>query len=141
MKLPSLIRWISAVACAVFALSFGMFVWDELGTASTTQTVKATYGTPAVVTRDAHGRIIGEPPARWRYEIDSLSDRLTAPGEDFASHIAATPSPWAMRGFALIFGVLVFGFGLRMGANWVESSRFMQRRPIDPETGFTPGYR
>lgn len=46
-----------------------------------------------------------------------------------------------MRGFALIFGMLVFGFALRMGANWAESTRFMQRQPLERETAFTPGYR
>lgn len=141
MKLPSLIRWTSACVCAVVALSFAAFVWDELGTASTAQSVTAVSGTPVAVTRDAHGRIVGEPPARWRYELDRVNDTLTAPGEDVARHISAAPSPWAMRGFALIFGVLVFGFALRMGANWAESTRFMQRQPLERETGFTPGYR
>lgn len=140
MKLPSLIRWISALLCAVFALSFGLFVWDELGHASKSQTAVAVSGTPVTVTRDSHGRIVSAAPAKWRVQVDRVNDRLTGPGEDVASHLSASPSPWAIRGFALVFGVLVFGFAMRMGASWLESSSF-GRKPTEHTTGFTPGYR
>lgn len=140
VKLPSLIRWLSALLCAVFALSFGLFVWDELGHASKSQTATAVSGTPVTITRDAHGRIVGAAPAGWRVQLDRVNDRLTGPGEAVASHISAAPSPWAMRGFALVFGVLVFGFAMRMGASWLQSSS-LGRRPVEQTTGFTPGYR
>ncbi|MGB0872155.1 MAG: hypothetical protein ACPHCI_06885 [Solirubrobacterales bacterium] len=139
MKLPSLIRWISAVACAVFAISFGVFVWDELGAASDGQKAKIS-GTPTTITRDTHGRMVSDVPApRWRFELDRFNDMLTAPGESVARQAATVPSPWTIRGFALIFGVIVFGFGLRFGANWLE--RAGSGRRADPVTGFTPGYR
>lgn len=140
VKLPSLIRWISALLCAVFALSFGLFVWDELGHASNSQSTTAVSGTPVTVARDAHGRIVGATPAEWRVQIDRVNDKLTGPGEDVASHLSAAPSPWAIRGFALIFGVLVFGFAMRMGATWLESSS-PGRRPIEQASKLTPGYR
>lgn len=140
MKLPSLIRWISALLCAVFALSFGLFVWDEMGHASNSQTTTAVSGTPVTVARDAHGRIISAAPPEWRVQIDRVNDKLTGPGEGVASHLAAAPSPWATRGFALIFGVLVFGFAMRMGATWLESSS-TGRGPIEQSSKLTPGYR
>ncbi len=140
MKLPSLIRWISAVACAVFALSFGVFVWDELGAASDGQKAKIS-GTPTTIARDAHGRMISDGTARWRLELDRFNDALTAPGERVAHQVATVPSPWTIRGFALIFGVIVFGFGLRFGANWLERAGSGRGRHSDSVTGFTPGYR
>lgn len=141
VKLPELIRWASIVLCAAFALSFTLFAWDELGSASAEQSSSAAGDRVKTVERDAHGRPIAEVPAKWRYELDRFSDRLTAPGESAARHLSANPSPWALRGLSLVFGILVFGIALRFVASWLIGTSPARQRRGGSTGGFTPRFR
>lgn len=134
MSVPTLIRWISAILCATMVVSFGLFFWDELGSASKQQTQLAANGASIVVTRDIHGRVNTIPPTKPRMRLDQINDTLTSPGEGIARHISATPSPWALRGLALVFGLLVFGVGMRLLAGFIERTKFRQEEIQPPET-------
>lgn len=119
MSVAGLIRIISLAFCTVVFASFVLFAVDELGQAS----ADASAASAAVVTRDAHGRMVQSNPI-WRVKIDQAADAVTAPGEKVAAQLSPNPSPWASRGFALIFGMVVFGLGLRLLASYYEKSNF-----------------
>jgi hypothetical protein len=115
-------------------VSFGLFFWDELGTASDQQTQLAANGSSVGVTRDAHGRVTTVTPTAPRTRLDQINDTLTSPGEGVAKHITPTPSPWALRGLALVFGLLVFGVGLRLLAGFIENTKFRPDEVQAPQT-------
>lgn len=122
MSVAGLIRIISLAFCAVVLASFVLFAVDELGQAS----ADASAASAAIVTRDAHGRMVQSNPS-WRIKIDDAADAITSPGERVAAQLSPTPSPWASRGFALLFGIIVFGVGLRLLAAYYEKSTFAQQ--------------
>jgi hypothetical protein len=130
MSVAGLIRIISLAFCAVVFASFVLFAVDELGQAS----ADASAAAPAAVARDAHGRMVQSNPI-WRVKIDEAADAITSPGENVAAQLSPTPSPWSQRGFALIFGMVVFGLGLRLLASYYEKSAFAQ--VDDPYVAFS----
>lgn len=130
MSVAGLIRIISLAFCAVVLASFVLFAVDEMGQAS----ADASAASAAVVTRDTHGRMVQDNPT-WRVKIDQASDAVTSPGERLAASMSPTPSPWASRGFALLFGMIVFGIGLRLLASYYEKSAF--GRDDSPYTAFS----
>jgi hypothetical protein len=140
--MSSAIRLISKVICLVLVLSFGMFVVDEMSTASAGQTALATNSAElaTVVTRDAHGREVHSEPTRIRTQLDQANDALTQPAEKLVTSSSGTTSPWIQRGVPFILGLLFFGLALHMLANWLEMSR-SGGASADPNAGFTAGYR
>jgi hypothetical protein len=114
------IRVLSLVLTAIVVVSFGMFVWDELGTASKSQAQLATAsGIQSGYTRDVHGRIVVAAPSKIREKIDKANDTITSPGESIGKKVGQG-NEWAMRGLAFIFGIALFLIGLRMLASWME---------------------
>lgn len=136
----SAVRLISKVIVLVLVLSFGMFVIDELTAASKNQSAVANQTATATITRDVHGREINPGQAKLRRDIDRVNDTLTQPAEKLVTSSSGTTSPWIMRGVPFLLGLLLFGLGLHMLANWLEISRSGEK-PADPNAEFTPGYR
>lgn len=137
-----LIRIASILLTALVAVSFGLFVWDELGSASKNQVNIASSANAAVVTtRDAHGRIQADENSKIRIKLDEANDAITSPGESIGKKVG-NGNPWSMRGLAFIFGMLVFLVGLRLLASWVElhgdPAPPVQR---NPQQSYTAGYR
>jgi hypothetical protein len=152
METPAtLLRYISIVLCLIIVASFVMFVWDEAGTASKNQAAIALNDPLAEIKRDEHGRLIKPAPAgstaatsepsEIRRTIDGINDTVTAPGEMVGEN--AGGNAWVMRSAALIFGLLLFGLGLSMLANWLGMDKQAYKVPERPrETDdFTPGGR
>lgn len=147
----TLLRYISIVLCLIIVASFAMFVWDEAGTASKNQTAIALDNPLAETKRDEHGRQLTAPPegstaetgqpSEVRRTIDGINDAVTAPGESIGS--SASDNSWVMRSAAFIFGLLLFGLGLSMLANWLGASTEPYKVPERPQQtdDFTPGGR
>jgi len=139
--MSSAIRLVSKLIVLVLVLSFGMFVIDELSTASEGQTAIATNAEKApAAPRDIHGREINTDQTRIRMEIDRANDALTEPAEKLVTSTSGTTSPWIQRGVPFLLGLLLFGLALHMLANWLQMSR-SGGAPVDPNAGFTAGYR
>jgi hypothetical protein len=137
--MSSAIRLISKVICLVLVLSFGMFVIDELTTASANQTAIATNDEAIAITRDSHNREVNPEQTRIRAELDRVNDSLTSPAEKLVTGTSGTTSPWVQRGVPFILGLLLFGLALHALAKWLDLSRSGDR-PVD-QAGFTAGYR
>jgi hypothetical protein len=122
MNVSSLIRFVSIILTAVVVLSFGLFVWDELGSASKGQAALTTpNGQPVAEVRDTHGRDTASENGTFRIKLDSVNDAITSPGEAIGRK-TSNGQPWVMRFMAFIFGILVFLIGLRFLATWIGMS-------------------
>jgi len=143
MNVSGLLRIASILLSAIVAVSFGLFVWDELGSASKQQAQLATSdGAQVAVVRDTHGRLTSDENGKLRINLDKANDAITSPGESIGKKFGDS-NAWAMRGAAFLFGMLVFLIGLRALAAWIEMSgpagnTGAQRGPQD---GFTAGSR
>lgn len=136
-----LIRIASIVLTAIVAVSFGMFVWDELGSASKNQANFATGSEQIVTTRDSHGRLLTEENSKIRVKLDQANDAITSPGESIGKK-SGSGNAWSMRGLAFLFGMLIFLVGLRLLATWVEMHGGAGGRTQQPpQQGYTAGYR
>lgn len=122
MNVSGLLRVVSILLSAVIAISFGLFVWDELGSASKNQAqIASKSGDQVLIVRDEHGRITSDENGKIRVNLDKANDVLTSPGESIGKN-AGDGGPWAMRGAAFFFGMFVFLLGLRLLASWIEMS-------------------
>lgn len=143
MNVSGLLRVASILLSAIVAISFGLFVWDELGSASKQQTQLASAsGAQDLVVRDGHGRLSSDENGKLRVNLDKVNDAITSPGESIGKKLDGS-NAWAMRGAAFLFGMLVFLIGLRLLAAWIEmsgpaSNNGAQRGPQD---AFTAGSR
>lgn len=143
MNVSGLLRVVSILLSAIVAVSFGLFVWDELGSASKQQAQLASSGgVQAAVVRDQHGRLNADENGKLRVNLDKANDVITSPGESIGKNVG-DGSPWAMRGLAFFFGMLVFLLGLRLIAAWIEmSGPASQTGPQrGSQDGFTAGSR
>jgi hypothetical protein len=80
--------------------------------------------------------------ATFRLKLDQVNDTLTSPGEQLGKSVGKS-NEWAMRVLAFLFGIAVFGIGLRILAEWIEKSGTRRQGPAAPNTsgGFTAGSR
>ncbi|MGK2877877.1 MAG: hypothetical protein ACSLFF_04810 [Solirubrobacterales bacterium] len=143
MNVSGLIRVASILLTAIVAVSFGLFVWDELGSASKNQTQVAAGGSQQVaMMRDTHGRVTSDENSKLRVNLDKANDTLTSPGESIGKKFGDS-HPWTMRGAAFFFGMLVFLLGLRLLASWIEmgGARTGPATRQDPQGGYTAGSR
>lgn len=143
MNVSGLLRIASILLSAIVAVSFGLFVWDELGSASKQQAQLATAGAAQVaVARDAHGRLTSDENGKLRVNLDKANDAITSPGESIGKKFGDS-NAWAMRGAAFFFGMLVFLIGLRALAAWIEMSGPARNTGAQrgPQDGFTAGSR
>ncbi|MBJ7331755.1 MAG: hypothetical protein JHC95_17805 [Solirubrobacteraceae bacterium] len=122
MTVSALIRLVSILLTAIVVISFGLFVWDELGSASKSQTqLAAANGMQVANVRDTHGRLAVDENGKLRVNLDKANDALTSPGESIGKKFSGG-NAWALRGAAFLFGMLVFLLGLRVLASWIEMS-------------------
>lgn len=146
MTIPGLIRFISYLLSALVLVSFVSFIWDEGDRASNNQIQIAADNQPlAPDTRDEHGRLTSHKRSSLRENVDTIADAATSPGESLGAALGG--NPWALRGLAFIFGILVYLVALQALANWLEKSnvssanRQFARDERDDHDDFTPGYR
>lgn len=127
MVVSKIISWISILAVAFIAVSFGMFALDEAKIASD-ETQIATPQDPnpvkPVVLRDEHGRQVGGGSVRMK--IDNVADELTAPAEQ----MVGDRTPWVMRGATFLIGLAFWGLFLQWLARMFTVSG--TRRPARP---------
>jgi hypothetical protein len=143
MNVSGLLRIASILLSAIVAVSFGLFVWDELGSASKQQSQLATAGGAQVaVARDTHGRLTSDENGKLRVNLDKANDAITSPGESIGKKFGDS-NAWAMRGAAFFFGMLVFLIGLRALAAWIELSGPARNTGTQrgPQDGFIAGSR
>jgi predicted PurR-regulated permease PerM len=144
MNVSGLIRVVSIALTAVVVLSFGMFVWDELGSASKHQSQIANEENPtfAPAVRDVHGRLKADENSKLRVNIDKVNDAVTSPGEQIGKN-ASNSNIWAMRLASFIFGIALFLIGLRMLASWIEMRGPVQGKTVQrgPTDSYTAGSR
>jgi predicted small integral membrane protein len=143
MNISGLIRLVSILLTAIVVISFGMFVWDELGSASKNQTQLASASGERVLSvRDLHGRLAVTENTTLRVDLDRANDMITGPGESIGRKFGNSEA-WAMRGAAFFFGLLVFLVGLRLLAGYIEMSGPASGSvaPRNPQDGFTAGSR
>jgi hypothetical protein len=130
----AIVRMLAIAASAVVALSFIMFAVDEIDRGSKEQQRALGEGTgnqveaevvPAptagqeAVREQRHGSV--------REAIDDANDVLLQP---FAGLIESQ-SNWVLRGAPTLIGLLVYGLGLGLLANFLPKSR---QRPADWRT-------
>lgn len=139
--ISSAIRLVSKAICLVLVVSFGMFVVDELNAASSKQLAATNAPAAAPVARDTHGRAVNPDRSQLRAKIDSVNDSLTV----YAEPLVTGQDPWIMRTVLFLLGMLLFGLGGHVLANWLALShgRRIVPAPIDAELRprYTPGYR
>jgi predicted PurR-regulated permease PerM len=137
------IRLLSLVLTAIVAISFILFVWDELGSASKNQSELASKsGETVALTRDQHGRLAATENTKLRIDIDKINDAVTSPGESIGKKVG-NGNEWAMRGLAFLFGIALFLIGLRMLASWLElnGNPAAKVTPRNPQDAYTSGSR
>jgi hypothetical protein len=138
MNVSGLLRIASIRLSAIVAVSFGLFVWDELGSASKQQAQLATSGGAQVaVVRDTHGRLTSDENGKLRINLDKANDAITSPGESIGKRFGDS-NAWAMRGAAFLFGMIVFLIALRALAAWIEMSG--PARNTGPQRGAQDGF-
>jgi hypothetical protein len=145
MNVSGILRLASILLTAIIAISFGLFVWDELGSASKAQTQLATKSGGQIITvRDEHGRINSDENGKIRVNLDKANDAITAPGESIGKKLGDS-SAWPMRFGAFIFGMLIFLLGLRLLASWIgmngPAAQTGPQGGRGQQDGFTAGSR
>jgi hypothetical protein len=112
--LVTLLRIGSRIACLIVVVSFGLFVIDQTGSASTHQqeALSGTNGGPA--SKPA------APPAKEdeaHQVIDEVADKLISP---FSGITAGSTSQWVIRGVGTLMALLVYGVGLGFLARFLR---------------------
>lgn len=129
----SILRWGSLVAVAVLIASFGMFVVDQSRNGANDQIAQlnADLGGGSGVARTTPQNIDQpDPPAAvervrakrhgaLREKIDEADDVLLKP----FTGVVGSKSIWVERGVPTLLALLVFGFGVRMLANYAVGVR------------------
>jgi hypothetical protein len=114
--LASLLRTASIIACALVALGFVMFASDQAGAGSREQVEKiknaVAQPSPSLGDELAREHEHGKP----REAIDDANDVLLAPFSGLAS---SQSNPWVQRLIPTVLGLLLYGLGLVMLANFL----------------------
>lgn len=105
-SLSALLRIGSRVACAIVAVSFGLFVVNQTGSASTHQqdALAGTNGGPAAPAAAPSGKEGGVHRL-----IDEAAAQLTSP---FARITSGSTSQWVIRGAGTAMALVVYGIGV-----------------------------
>ena len=122
----AIVRTLAVAASAVVALSFIMFAWDEVDRGSKAQQRELGEGTGNRVevaiepapTSDQEA-LREQSHSSVREAIDDANDVLLQP---FAG-LVESPSNWVIRGVPTLMGLLVYGLGLGLLANFLPKSR------------------
>lgn len=110
----ALLRIGSRIACLIVIVSFGLFVIDQTGSASTHQqeAVNGTNGGPTSTPT--------KPPAKEdeaHKVIDEVAGKLTSP---FSGITANSTSQWVIRGVGTVMALLVYGVGVGFLARFLR---------------------
>lgn len=105
-SLSALLRIGSRIACLIVAVSFGLFVVNQTGHASTHQqeALAGTNGGPPAPPAQPAGKEGG-----LHELIDEVASQLTAP---FARITSGSTSQWVVRGVGTVAALLVYGIGV-----------------------------
>jgi hypothetical protein len=122
----AIVRTLSIAASAIVALSYLMFAWDEVDRGSKEQQQAVGVGTGNRVeiaidpapTADQE-TLREQSHSSVREAIDDADDVLLQP---FTGLVEST-SNWVIRGVPTMIGLLVYGLGLGLLANFLPKSR------------------
>jgi hypothetical protein len=116
--LQTVLRWASTIACAIVALSFGLFAIEQAKGGTKQQENKVQgINQPAPSSQTerqrerAHGKV--------REAIDDADDVLIKP----FSGVVSSGSVWAKRGVATLLALLAYGLVLRILIGYVPGRR------------------
>jgi hypothetical protein len=122
----TIIRTLAIAASAVVALSFAMFAWDEVDRGSKVQQRELGEGTGNRVeiaidpAPSADQEALRERShSSVREAIDDVNDVLLQP----FTGLVDSPNNWVIRGVPTLLGLLVYGLGLGLLANFLPKSR------------------
>ncbi|HEY6398575.1 MAG TPA: hypothetical protein VIX82_14090 [Solirubrobacteraceae bacterium] len=98
------LRLLSVACCTLVVISFAMFAYDQLSSASQRQQREVTTGVSAAPSTG--------PPTRQREQpgrfIDAAASELTAPFRT----IVASANEWVQHGLETVFALAFYGLGL-----------------------------
>jgi hypothetical protein len=105
-SLSALLRIASRIACAIVAVSFGLFVINQTGSASAHQqaALSGTNGGPPAAPAPPAGKEGGTHKL-----IDEVAGKLTSP---FARLTSGSTSQWVIRGVGTVMALVVYGIGV-----------------------------
>ncbi len=124
--MASFVRFCAVLAAAVVGLSLLLFTLDESSSGSENQ-VRSVAGSSRLATNTELGRPAPSPAierarearhSKVREYLDDANDVLVAP---FASFIDSS-SVWFERMVTAALGLLLYGLGGLMAANWLPAS-------------------
>jgi hypothetical protein len=101
---------VSLVACLLLVASFALFAHDQVAGASAHQQNELTSGPAVAPSAPAPAR----PPGQPRRFIDAAAGRLSSP----FSSVVHSSNPWVDHGLPTLFGLIVYGLGLRFIARF-----------------------
>jgi hypothetical protein len=118
----AILRLLAVTASGVIAISFVLFAIDEVDRGSKTQQQAVTEGTGVMEPDPAEVAPLPEDEAirqqqntSIREAIDDANDVLLAPFRD----VVSSNDSWVIRGVPTLLGLLVYGFGLGLLANFL----------------------
>jgi hypothetical protein len=122
----AIVRTLAIAASVIVALSFVMFAWDEVDRGSKVTQRELGEGTGNRVeiaidpapTSDQEA-LREQSHSSVREAIDDANDVLLQP----FTGLVNSPSNWVIRGVPTLLGLLVYGIGLGLLANFLPKSR------------------
>ena len=119
MGMAHTVRIVAAIASLVVLLGFTTFATEEMGRGSDSQQAKLTeaVGGPAPTPRLEREREREHGAARET--VDDANDVLLAP----FTGVVASKNLWVQHGVPAVLGLLAYGLGLSLLANWLPKPR------------------
>lgn len=113
--MASLLRTLSIIACALVTLGFVMFATEQAGTGTRGQVdeINDAMAQPSPSLGDEHAR--EREHGKTRETVDDANDVLLAP---FSGLVSSKSDPWVQRIVPTVLGLLLYGLGLMMLANF-----------------------
>jgi hypothetical protein len=100
----------SLACCALLLVSFALFARDQVAGASAHQQSELASGAAVAPSPPSTNQVHAQP----RRFIDDAAGRLSSP----FSTIAHSSNPWVDHGLPTLFGLIVYGIGLRFVARF-----------------------
>jgi hypothetical protein len=114
----TVIRWVAVVASALVIVGFGAFAIDASREGSNQQVQRLSEGQPVTAkTSEHHGAV--------RRALDDADGAVLSP----FSGIVDSNDRWVRHGIPALLGLLVYGVGLFLLANFLDSGRMRRPRP------------
>ena len=113
------LRYLAIALSLIIAIGFTLFALEDIGRASQ-QSEHRIAGYTAANPSPAGERERARRHRQVRETIDDVNDVLLSP---FAGITANETSRWARRGVPALLGLLVYGFGLGVLANFLPKAK------------------